>query len=167
MKEQKTIAQVKKSFQVQDNTLPHHLSHAPLIYYNSTMDIEFLIQMRQSNKCGSTRNDQIFNLHLRSGTGPWVSIPCLLRDTNPNYEVKPNGLFEIFLFEVQLQCSSISYETKECWEIDLESIFSSSNNAKNNQKDKVFAIFIIQRQIQDLFHLTRSCLQELLASFSL
>ena len=28
------------------------------------MDTEFLVQMRQSNKCGSVRNDDIFNLHL-------------------------------------------------------------------------------------------------------
>ena len=31
------------------------------------MDTEFLVQMRQSNKCGSVRNDEIFNLHLGSG----------------------------------------------------------------------------------------------------
>ena len=39
-------------------------------YNNNTMDTEFLAQMRQSNKCGSVRNDQIFNLHLGSGAGP-------------------------------------------------------------------------------------------------
>ena len=31
------------------------------------MDTEFLVQMRQSNKRGSARNDEIFNLHLGSG----------------------------------------------------------------------------------------------------
>ena len=31
------------------------------------MDIEFLVQMRQSDKCGGVRNDDIFNLHLGSG----------------------------------------------------------------------------------------------------
>ena len=44
------------------------------------MDTEFLVQMRQSDKCGSVRNDDIFNLHLGSGAGPWVSIPCLWID---------------------------------------------------------------------------------------
>ena len=39
------------------------------------MDTEFLVQIRQSNKCGSVSNDEIFNLHLGSGAGPWVSIP--------------------------------------------------------------------------------------------
>ena len=38
------------------------------------MDTEFLVQMRQSNKCESVRKDEIFNLHLGSGAGPWVSI---------------------------------------------------------------------------------------------
>ena len=33
------------------------------------MDTEFLVEMRQSNKCGSFRNDEILNLHLGYGTG--------------------------------------------------------------------------------------------------
>ena len=39
------------------------------IIHNNTMDTEFLVQIRQSNKCGSVRNDEIFNLHLGSGAG--------------------------------------------------------------------------------------------------
>ena len=42
----------------------------PIIQNNNTMDTEFLVQMRQSNKCGSVKNDEIFNLHLGSGAGP-------------------------------------------------------------------------------------------------
>ena len=53
------------------------------------MDTEFLVQMRQSNKCGSERNDEIFNLHLGSGAGPWISIPCLLQDTSHIYWFHP------------------------------------------------------------------------------
>ena len=33
--------------------------------------------MRQSDKCGSVRNDHIFNLQLGSSVGPSVSILCL------------------------------------------------------------------------------------------
>ena len=40
------------------------------------MGMVFLVQIRQSNKCGSVRNDEIINLHLGSGAGPCVSIPC-------------------------------------------------------------------------------------------
>ena len=54
-----------------------------------TMDTELLIQMRQSNKFWSVRNDEIFNLHLGSGAGPWVSIPCLLEDTSHIYWFHP------------------------------------------------------------------------------
>ena len=36
------------------------------------MKIEFLVQMRQSDKCGSVRDDEIFNLHLGSGTDPYI-----------------------------------------------------------------------------------------------
>ena len=66
-----------------------HLSHPPIIHHSNTMDTEFSVQMRQSNKCGSVRNDEIFNLHLGSGAGPWVSIPCLLQDTSHIYWFHP------------------------------------------------------------------------------
>ena len=36
----------------------------PMICNNNTMGMAFLVQMRQSNKLGSVRNDEIFNLHL-------------------------------------------------------------------------------------------------------
>ena len=41
------------------------------------MDIELLVQMRQSDKCRSVRND-IFNLHLGCGAGTWVGILNIL-----------------------------------------------------------------------------------------
>ena len=43
---------------------------SPIIHNNNTMDTEFLVQMRQSNKYGKVRNDEIFNLHLRYDAGP-------------------------------------------------------------------------------------------------
>ena len=64
-----------------------YLSH-PSIICNNLMGIEFLVQMKQSDKCGSVRND-IFNLHLGSGAGPWASIPCLLQDTSHIYWFHP------------------------------------------------------------------------------
>ena len=66
-----------------------HLSRPPIIHNNNTMDTEFLVQMRQCNKCGSVRNDEIFSLHLGSGAGPWVCIPCLLQDTSHIYWSHP------------------------------------------------------------------------------
>ena len=50
-----------------------HLSHSPINFNNKTMDMAFLAQMRQSNKCESIRKDEAINLHLGSGAGPWVS----------------------------------------------------------------------------------------------
>ena len=78
MREQTTKAQVKEKKQkLQDNThplspLPHPIINQPppTISNKNTMDTEFLVQMRQSDKCGSVRNDDIFNLHLGSGAGP-------------------------------------------------------------------------------------------------
>ena len=42
----------------------------PIICNNNTMGMAFLVQIRQSNKCGSVRNDEIINLHLGSSAGP-------------------------------------------------------------------------------------------------
>ena len=42
---------------------PHHL-------HNNKMIMISLAQTRQSDGCGSARNDEIFNLHLGSGVGP-------------------------------------------------------------------------------------------------
>ena len=43
--------------------------------------------MRQSNKCGSGKNGEIINLHLRSVAGPSVSI---LQDTSHIYWFQNN-----------------------------------------------------------------------------
>ena len=72
------------------------------------MDIEFLVLMRQSNKCGSVRNDEIFNLHLGSGVGPWVSIPCLMQDTSHIYWFhSPKQLTRKLRIEIQFQSNRI------------------------------------------------------------
>ena len=34
------------------------------------MDIKFLVQKRESNKCGSVKIHEIFNVHLGSAAGP-------------------------------------------------------------------------------------------------
>ena len=34
----------------------------PILCNNNTRDVTFLVQMKQSNKCGSVRNDEILNL---------------------------------------------------------------------------------------------------------
>ena len=49
------------------------------------MGITLLVQMRQSNKCESVRNDEIINFYLGSGAGPWISISCLLQGTSHIY----------------------------------------------------------------------------------
>ena len=72
------------------------------------MDIEFLVLMRQSNKCGSVRNDEIFNLHVGSGVGPWVSIPCLMQDTSHIYWFhSPKQLTRKLRIEIQFQSNRI------------------------------------------------------------
>ena len=60
-------------------------SIATIICINNTMDIAFLVQIRQSSKCGKTRNNKIFNLYSGSGTSSWVIIHCLLEDINHIY----------------------------------------------------------------------------------
>ena len=53
MKDQKTKAQMKKRYEIISTRCPPthtHLSQPPIIHSNNTMDTEFLVQMRQSNK---------------------------------------------------------------------------------------------------------------------
>ena len=57
-------------------------SHPLIICSNNTMILISLAQMRLSNGCVTVRNDNIFNLHLESSTGPWFRILCLLQDTS-------------------------------------------------------------------------------------
>ena len=107
-----------------------HLSHPPIIHNNSTMDTEFLVQMRQSNKCGSVRNDEIFNLHLGSGVGPWVSILCLLQDTSHIYWFHPrkpltrkkakNPEMRFNSQQVVLYCLGLHTQNPGLREVDLE-----------------------------------------------
>ena len=52
------------------NSTTLDLPHPPTICNYNTMDIEFLVQMRQFDECGSVRNDEIFSLHPGSGASP-------------------------------------------------------------------------------------------------
>ena len=72
-------------FQINHNPC---LFHSPISYSNNAMGIEFLVEMRQSNKYGSVKNDEIINLHLGPCVGPWDSIPCILQDTSHNLPEK-------------------------------------------------------------------------------
>ena len=60
------------------NQPPPYLFHPPIIHNNNTMDTEFVVQMRQSNKCGSVRNDGTFNL-------PWCR-PLIKPTTTKNVQ---------------------------------------------------------------------------------
>ena len=66
-----------------------------IICSNNTMIMISLTRMRQSNGCGSVRNDEIFNLHLGSGAGHLIRIPCLLQDTS-HYSLLENVLQTIY-----------------------------------------------------------------------
>ena len=76
MREQKTKAHVKKNYEIiptplYESTPPSHIYPIPpIIHNNNTIDTGFLVQMRQSTKCGSVKNDEIFNLYLGSGASP-------------------------------------------------------------------------------------------------
>ena len=49
----------------------------PSICNENTMDMAFLVKLRQFNKCGSVRNDEIINLHLGSGAQKRMICVCL------------------------------------------------------------------------------------------
>ena len=51
-------------------SLLSYLPFSDMICNNNTMDMAFLVEMRQSNECGSVTNNEIINLHLGSGADP-------------------------------------------------------------------------------------------------
>ena len=55
--------------------LPTAIPSPSIISNNNAMVIEFLVQMVKFDKCRSVTNDDIFNLHLGSGGGPWSQHP--------------------------------------------------------------------------------------------
>ena len=106
---------------------PRTYTIPPIIHNNNTMDTEFLVQMRQSNKRGSVRNE-IFNLHLGSGAGPWISIPCLLQDTSHIFpstqtinQKKPNNPEMRFNSQQMVSyCLGLCTQNPGLREVDLE-----------------------------------------------
>ena len=87
-----------------------------------------LAQMRQSNGCGNVKNDVIFNLHLGSGAGSWVSIPCLLQDTTQKHLLHPpkesketkNPEKRSNFCQVLLCCVGLRTQNPGLREVDLE-----------------------------------------------
>ena len=82
MRDKRIKAQIKKkktNYEIIPTPCPPHphpdINQPPPTYpippsFIITMQwTEFLVQMRQSNKYGSVRHDEIFNLHLGSGMG--------------------------------------------------------------------------------------------------
>ena len=80
MRDQKTKAEIikKKNYDIiptspnphPDMKQPPSTYRIPPSFIITIQWRQFLVQVRQSNKCGSVRNDEIFNLHLGSGVGP-------------------------------------------------------------------------------------------------
>ena len=86
--------------------------------------------MKQSNKCGSLRNDEIINLHLGSGACPWISISCLLQDTSHicwfhppktiNQEKTKKPEMRSNFQQVVSYCLGLRTQNLTLWEVDLE-----------------------------------------------
>ena len=105
-------------------------SHPPITWSNNIMTMMSLVQMGQCDRCGSVRNDVIFNSHLESGAGPWVSIPCLLQDTNHiywyhlpkmiNQEKTQNSEMRSNLQQIGLYYLGLCTQNPGLTEVDLE-----------------------------------------------
>ena len=94
------------------------------------MDTEFLVQMIYSNKRGSVRNDDIFNLHLKSGAGPRVSIPLPPARHQPhflilsaqiiNQEKAKNPEIRFNSQQIKLYCLVLHTQNPGLKEVDLK-----------------------------------------------
>ena len=68
--------------------------------------------MRQSNKCGSVRNEEIFNLHLRSGAIPLPPAkhqPHLLIPSAQKINQKKAKNQEMRFNSEKLYCTALAY----------------------------------------------------------
>ena len=108
------------------------------------MDMSFLVQVRQSSKCGSAKNAEIINLHLGSAVGPWVSIPCLLQDTSHTYwfhlpqtinqEKAENPEMRSSFQQIVSYCLGVCTQKPGLREVDLEPNPKRSSDKVNMQK---------------------------------
>ena len=133
----------------------NHWSHPPTLPYHikcsNTMDMISLAQIRQSNGYGSVSNDNIFNLHLGSATGPQVSVPasCKTQATSiasilPNNHPrgKKNPKKRCNSQQIVLYYLGLCTKNPVLREVDLERSPKRANDKINRlrprRKDKVF-----------------------------
>ena len=106
------------------------------------MDIAFLVQMKQYNKCGSVRNIEIIDLHSGSDVGTWVSISCLLQDTSHihwfhppktiNQQKAKNPEMRSNFQQIIMYCLGLCTQNPGLREIDLEpSPMRGTNRARD------------------------------------
>ena len=152
MTNQKTKAQIKKTYQTiptpyppptpwYESTTPPPIPSPPIIHNNNTMDTELLVQMRQSNKFESIRNDQISHLHLRFGAGTWVSRPWLLQDTSritdsicPNTKKQKNPEMRLNSQQFISPCLGLRAQNTGLRQVDLEPSIKRGNDKVNMLK---------------------------------
>ena len=117
----------------------------------------FLAQMRQCNGCGSVRNDEIFNLHLGSGAGPWVRIPRILlhsrhihwlhlpKQWTKKKQKNPQKISNSQL--ITLYCLGLHTQNPEHRQVDLEPSFKRGSDkinrlqprTKNTTENKLYS----------------------------
>ena len=108
------------------------------------MCMAFLVQMRKSNKFGSVKNVQIINLQVGSCGVPWLSIPCLLQDTNYIYwfhlpktinrEKTENSEIRSNFQQIILYCFGLRTQNPGLQEADLEPSPKRGRDNINMQK---------------------------------
>ena len=101
------------------DTHPLFLHPQPNINQPAPSIIAFLVQRRQSNKCGSARNVETFYLHLGCVVGPNLLIPSakkINQEKGKNPEMRPNSQ------QIVLHCLHLYTHNPEVREVDLKPI---------------------------------------------
>ena len=108
------------------------------------MDTEFLVEMRQSNKYGSLRKDEIFNLHLGYGAGALTQHPLprprhhqhlLIPSAQTNSLKKTKNTEMRFNFhEIVAYCFGVCTQKTGLREVDLEPSPKRGSNKINMLK---------------------------------
>ena len=108
------------------------------------MGMAFLVQMAQSNKCGSVRNDEIINLHLGSGCGPMSQHPLPPGRHQPhllipsaqtiNHEKTKNPEMRSNFQQIVSYCLGLHIQNPGLREVDLEPSPKRDSEKINMQK---------------------------------
>ena len=131
------IQKYKKKTKTDDTCLLSPHPYPPIICNNSTMDMVFLVQMGESNKCGTVRNDN----QLRFGIccGPLYQHPLPPARHQPkriNHEKTKNPEMRSNFQKIISYCLGLCTQNWALRDLDLEPGSKTASETRSTLRNK-------------------------------